>query len=112
MPKMYDRFYYIAELFLAVLVCVSRNKNTFTAFAALETGQWLIYTRSLAKIKGAYYASPLFVAFALAFVFLLYFAQFPHPKFSPLAERFRSYDMRFSAPQQAETSDSDISAQS
>lgn len=112
MPKMYDRFYYIAELFLAVLVCVSRNKNTFTAFAALETGQWLIYTRSLAKIKGAYYASPLFVAFALAFVFLLYFAQFPHPKFSPLAERFRSYDMRFSAPQQAEISDSDISVQS
>ena len=47
MPKMYDRFYYIAELFLAVLVCVSRNKNTFTAFAALETGQWLILTHPL-----------------------------------------------------------------
>ncbi|MCH5155585.1 MAG: DUF2029 domain-containing protein [Clostridiales bacterium] len=80
MPKMLDRFYYIAEVYAAVYLLYKRDTNMFTSFVAFETGQWLIYTRTLAKIKYAFGLAPIFVVFALWLVVRRFFTYFPHDR--------------------------------
>lgn len=77
MPKMLDRFYYIAEIFLFIYFAVYRDRNTFTAYILLETAQWLMYTRTLAKIPVLYVISPLFSAFSLIIAYAVFIQKFP-----------------------------------
>lgn len=80
MPKMLDRFYYIAEVYAAIYLLYKRDANMFTAFVAFETGQWLIYTRALVRIKYAFGVAPVFVVFALWLVVRRFFTYFPCDK--------------------------------
>lgn len=77
MPKMLDRFYYIAEIFLFVYFAVYRDKNSFTAYALLETAQWIMYTRGLLKINGLFIIAPLFSAFSLIIAYAAFIKRFP-----------------------------------
>jgi len=48
MPKMYDRYYYIAEIFMFVYMMVSSNKKLMlTAYLALEVGVLITYCYDL-----------------------------------------------------------------
>ena len=77
MPKMLDRFYYIAEIFLIIYFAAYRDKNSFIAYALLETAQWLMYTRTLLSINGLYVISPVFSAAALVIVYAMLIKAFP-----------------------------------
>ncbi len=81
MPKMLDRFYYLAETFLAVYLSVKRDKDMLAAFCLLETGQWLVYMRAFTPekffiMKNAFIVAPLFIAFSLFFAARRYFTEF------------------------------------
>ena len=86
MPKMLDRFFYIAEMFSAIYFLIKRDKNSFTAYVALETGTWLMYTRALDGIYGVFVVSPLFTAFSLILNFARFFIYFPCNKIQKAAE--------------------------
>lgn len=77
MPKMLDRFYYIAEMFLIIYFATYRDKNAFTAYVLLETAQWLMYTRALLKIFGLYVIAPIFSVCSLIIAYSMFFQTYP-----------------------------------
>ena len=84
MPKMLDRFFYIAEIFILIYFAIYRDKNSFTAYVLLETAQWMMYTRALLRINGLFVISPLFSAFSLTIAYSMFITEFPFNKFPKL----------------------------
>ncbi|MDE7438922.1 MAG: hypothetical protein K2N23_00170 [Clostridia bacterium] len=76
MPKMLDRFYYIAEIFLIIYFATYRDKNSFTAYVLLETAQWLVYMRALRKLY-ALVVAPFFSLGALIIAYAIFFKKLP-----------------------------------
>ncbi len=77
MPKMLDRFMYMAEMFLFIYFAVKRDKNSFTASLLLETAQWLMFSHSLFYLPVTHIISPIFSTCSLVLVAARYFTYYP-----------------------------------
>ena len=88
MPKMLDRFFYIAEIFGSIYFFIKRDKISFTSSVLLETGQVLVYLQTVCYkyIGGIIVITPLFTGFALILIAARFFKYFPckKPKFLPV----------------------------
>jgi len=86
MPKMLDRFMYLAEMFLFIYFAVKRDKNSFTASLILETGQWMLFAHTLFHLPATHIFSPILSTCALVLVAARYFTYYPvnKPKLTKL----------------------------
>lgn len=81
MPKMNDRFFYIAEIFSFIYFAAKRDRNSFTAYLALETGVFTMYIRFLLRTNpGFWWFAPFFVGIAVVWQGGRFFGYFPPPE--------------------------------
>ncbi len=81
MPKMLDRFFYLAEIFSFIYFAIRKDKNSLTAYIALETGVWMMYVRFLLRTHPvAWCLSPLFTFAAVIWQTMRFFEYFPPPE--------------------------------